>query len=82
MGFAVEDPVMASKFNRPQLSCVRQLLYQFRQKPGLEIGTLRSCRSSTSSPFNHGTNQYRSPTGQEANFAKRDNAVFHSIPSE
>ena len=67
---------MASKFNRLQLFSVRLLLYEFRQKIGFEIGILTPSRPGTCSPFNHGTNQYRSRTGQVANFAKRDNSII------
>ena len=66
----------ASKFNRLQLFFCETPTVPVSRKLGLEIGILRPSRLSACSPFNHGTNQFRTRTGQVANFAKRDNSIF------
>ena len=73
----MRDPILASKFDRLQLfPTVRD-----RRKLGFEIGILRPSRPITCSPFNHGTNQCCSRTGQVANFAKRDNSILIYTPN-
>ena len=51
----------------------------FAMKPGFEIRISRPSRPC--SPFNQGTNQCRSRTGQVANFAKRDNSILIYTPN-
>ena len=73
----MRDPILASKLNRLQfLPTVR-----VRRKLCFEIGILRPSRPSSCSPFNHGTSQRCSRTGQVANFAKRDNSILIYIPN-
>ena len=53
--------------NRLQLFfSVKPLLHRFRHKLGFEIGILRPSRPSVCSPFNLGTNQCCTRTGQVA----------------
>ena len=48
-------------------------------KPDFELRISRPSRPC--SPFNQGTNQCRSRTGQVANFAKRDNSILIYTPT-
>ena len=73
----MRDPILASKFNSLQFFPTVRV----RQKLGLEIGILRPSRPSTCSPFNHGTYQCLSRTGQVANFAKHDNSILIYTPN-
>ena len=72
MGFCNERSHTGEKFNCLQFFPTVRV----RQKLVLEIGILKPSRPSTCSPFNHGTNQCRSRTGQVANFVKHDNSVL------
>ena len=77
----MKDPILASKFNRLQLFFCETPTVPVSPKLGFEIGILRPSRPSTCSPFNHGTTQCRSRTGQVANFAKCDNSILIYTPN-
>ena len=77
----MRDPILASKFNRLQLFLCETPTVRISPEAGFQIGILRPSRLSTCSPFNHGTNQCRSRTGQVANFAKRDNSILIYTPN-
>ena len=76
-----DPPILASKFKLLQLFSVRPLLYESRMKAGFRNRDIKAFPPSTCSPFNHGTNQCRSRTGQVANFAKRDNSILIYTPN-